>query len=242
MALTAIFLNAALKLLGPERWELDVDGQKRTAQVVEGPDDGPVILAFHGHGGQGRIIMNGWRLHERMPEATVIYPDGLPTATGRDPQGLRPGWQSRDGQEGDRDVKFITALRKKIGTDRPTLLIGHSNGAALTVYLWGREDADFKGVVEIAGGGMPRAGSAHIPMMVVAGQDDQIVPFANQQRFIDGMKRILRTGEGKTEGLLTTYTSSAGVPFWTYVHPGAHGVPQDSLDAAVKFFRTCLSR
>ncbi|MBX3096537.1 MAG: hypothetical protein KF812_06720 [Fimbriimonadaceae bacterium] len=229
-------------LRAPETWTLRVDGIDRTAYVVEGQSDGPVVLAFHGHGGNGRQAARSWGMHELMPEATFIYPDGLPTATSRDLEGARPGWQLRSGGNGDRDLKFVQALRDRIGKSRPTLLVGHSNGAGFAVLLWATQGSEFRGVAEIAGGGRLGTAGRTTPLMIVAGKQDEIVPFANQERFMNAVKAAIRVGEGETTGDLTKYVSADGTPMWTFVHGGGHPVPEACRKPIVEFFRMCLSR
>src|SRR5262245_34686157 len=83
----------------PKPMEWTVDGVKREALVFApspppgSPAKAPAIFAFHGHGGDMREAAR-MNLQQLWPEAVVVYMQGLPTSTPRDPQGTRPGWQT----------------------------------------------------------------------------------------------------------------------------------------------------
>ena len=122
-----------------------VDGVARQALVYLPPPAGtnpaPVIFAFHGHGGSMQNAARTFRLQTRWPEALVVYMQGLNTP-GRltDPEGKRPGWQSAEGDQGDRDLKFfdtvLDSLRKDYRVDDKRIYAtGHSNGGGFTYLL-----------------------------------------------------------------------------------------------------------
>lgn len=99
----------------PARRDWTIDGVKREA-LVHAPANAkekaaPVVFGFHGHGGSMQNAARSFRLHELWPEAIVVYMQGLNTP-GRltDPEGKKPGWQSRVGDQGDRDLKFFDAV------------------------------------------------------------------------------------------------------------------------------------
>src|SRR5260370_33924243 len=70
----------------------------------------PLVLAFHGHGGTMKSASTHMDIHAFWPEAVVVYPQGLPTQSGVDPQGRRPGWQHEPGEPGHRDLRFVTSI------------------------------------------------------------------------------------------------------------------------------------
>ena len=70
----------------------------------------PVILAFHGHGGNMYFAARGMTFQNQWPEAIVVYPQGLPTpGIILDGEGEKSGWQSGPGDQKDRDLAFFDA-------------------------------------------------------------------------------------------------------------------------------------
>lgn len=51
---------------------------------------------------------------ERWPEATVVYEQGLPTATPNDPQGKLNGWNTFDSNSSNRDLLYFDTLLKTV--------------------------------------------------------------------------------------------------------------------------------
>jgi len=72
-----------------------IDGIDREALVFApgSRQKAPVVFAFHGHGGRIDGVSKGMRFQDVWPEAIVVYPQGLPTATKIDPRARFPGWQ-----------------------------------------------------------------------------------------------------------------------------------------------------
>jgi len=59
----------------------------------------PVILALHGHRGNMYFAAHGMVFQDSWPEASVVYPQGLPTAgIVMAFEGKKPGWQREAGQ------------------------------------------------------------------------------------------------------------------------------------------------
>jgi polyhydroxybutyrate depolymerase len=97
----------------PTKWT--VDSVEREALVYlpsSAPKSKPpVILAFHGHGGNMHFAARGMAFQNSWPEAIVVYLQGLPTpGIVMDLAGEKPGWQREAGQEHDRDLKFVDAI------------------------------------------------------------------------------------------------------------------------------------
>src|SRR5438270_11528990 len=90
-----------------------VDGVKRQALVFapkETKEKAPLVFAWHGHGGNMQGTSQLMHIQTVWPEAIVVYPQGLPTVSGGDPQGNLPGWQAEAGTNGDRDLKFFDEM------------------------------------------------------------------------------------------------------------------------------------
>ncbi len=81
--------------------EWTVGAVKREALIIppatktDGPV--PVLFVFHGHGGSMKNMEQlGFQKH--WPEAVIVCPQGLPTVTGRDPEGSGPAGRSWPGR------------------------------------------------------------------------------------------------------------------------------------------------
>lgn len=238
----------------PEPTEWTIDGVKRQALVVRpatpGEAPAPLVLVFHGHGGtMANMAVRGFQ--EQWPEAIFVFPQGLATVTLRDPQGGRAGWQNRQGANGDRDLRFVDAIlttmatRYRVDADR-VYATGHSNGGGFTYLLWATRAERFAAVAPSSAAaaallGVPRP--KPLPILHLAGQDDEIVPFANQQLSMRLVRQVNGClGEGRpwaTEGSLigTLYGSSSGADTVTVVHPGGHQMPIGAPALIIRFFK-----
>ena len=233
--------------LAPREWT--VDGVPREA-LLHVPADAtrrpvPVVFVFHGHGGSMQQASASYPVHTLWPEAIVVYPQGLPTA-GRltDRTGRDPGWQAGPGDDGDRDLHFFDAMlhtlhREFRVDDRRIYAMGHSNGGGFTYLLWAkRRDvfAAFGPSAAIAGRNYGPLRPA--PVIQIAGEHDELVRFAWQQRMIEALRRGNECGEGRPAGPgLTLYDSKIGAPVMTYIHPGTHRFPPEATALIVAFFK-----
>lgn len=109
-----------------ERMEWKIGDDVREALVFRPAkkSDGasPLLFAFHGHGGTVRTASRSFRFQEEWPEAVVVYLQGLPTPGKTDPEGRKPGWQKKPGDQGDRDLRFfdtvLKAMKEKFEIDQ----------------------------------------------------------------------------------------------------------------------------
>lgn len=229
--------------------ELSVLGQARDALVYLPADEGsrpaPVLLAFHGHGGAPESAARSFRFHELWPEAVVIYPRGLPAPGAlTDPKGEKPGWQSRTGEQGDRDLAFFDALRAASvecygGDPRRVFAAGHSNGGSFVYLLWAVRGESLSAVA-VSGAILADRGAALSPKPAfhVAGRSDPLVKFEWQERMMREVRRVNRSLDGRPWGPWCEYhPSETGAPFAAYVHPGGHEYPTEASEADVRFFR-----
>jgi polyhydroxybutyrate depolymerase len=233
--------------------EWSVGGEKREAMVIapaKSSEHPPVIFVFHGHGGSMRAQARvGFQ--DQWPEAVVVCPQGLPTASPRDPQGDRSGWQSRQGVNGDRDLKFFDAMLQRLRRefridDRRIYATGHSNGGGFTYLLWSARGSEFAALAPSAAGAAALREAKilpKLPILHVAGEADEIVPFANQQKTMDQVRQHLGCAAqgqpwdsaGDLKGLL--YKAPEGAPFVSLIHPGTHKYPAAAPALIVKFFQ-----
>ena len=96
-----------------------VDGYQREAIVFAPahaflPIRHPLIVAFHGHGGNMQGTALQMHLETLWPEAIVVYPQGLISPRFTDPPGNDTGWQYEAnqvrGNVGNRDLDFFDAM------------------------------------------------------------------------------------------------------------------------------------
>ncbi|HEX3561096.1 MAG TPA: hypothetical protein VHU19_18020 [Pyrinomonadaceae bacterium] len=226
----------------------NVDGVKRQALVFapkDGREKAPLVFAWHGHGGNMHGTSQLMHIQTLWPEAIVVYPQGLPTVSGGDPQGTRPGWQVEAGTNNDRDLKFfdemLRTLRQKFSVDDERVYsMGFSNGAFFSYLLWSARPKPLAAFAICAGKLFP---SDHLTepraVVVIAGQNDPRVNFQDQQQAIQTAQQLdSATGQGQPCGqICTLYTSPNHTPVETYIHPGGHVYPPWASDPIVKFFR-----
>lgn len=227
-----------------------VDGTERTAIIfpnsAPAPKEGsPIVFVFHGHGGTAQNAMRRFRIHADWPEAVVFYMQGLPTATGRDPQGEKPGWQNSPGLHADRDLKFFDsavewAKQKYKIDDKRIYVCGHSNGGGMTYALWSARSSVIAAFAPSAAVfGFKARNAAPKPALLIIGEGDDIVPTANQERNAEVVLRLnecRQTGKETGRGI-KLYDCKAGADTAVYTHSGGHRMPDDAGEMMVKFFK-----
>lgn len=180
-----------------------------------------------------------------MPEAVVIYPQGLATATRIDPQGAKRGWQIRAGQDGDRDVKLTKALidfaiQNYHCDPSRVFAMGHSNGGFFCYVLWSEMPEKFAAFGPISGFNLGNPVNAPKPAFIGAGTQDKIVPMTGAwAKTLEGVLKLDREPSNPTQpgSPLSIYGAPNGLPVETFIHDGSHRPPQDIFPAMVDFFR-----
>lgn len=235
--------------------EWTIEGQKRQAIVIPPSrplkEGAPVVFVFHGHGGNmHRMARLGFQKH--WQEAWIVCPQGLPTISGRDPEGKLPGWQTRVGEYRDRDLKLFDAILKTLHEQhkvdlRRVYATGHSNGGFFTYLLWAERGDKLAGIAPSACHANNIRSSLSrlrpIPVMHLAGERDATIPFIRQQQSMNTLKRVLQCeSEGKSWAKVgslsgTLYPSSKGAPVVAVVHPGGHKYPPEAPELIVRFFK-----
>ena len=119
---------------------IDVAGQEREARVYPGSvtdgDSAPLVIVFHGLADSAWNFANVVAVHNDWPEATVVYPYGLPRA---DRNGTR-GWHGFRDNDANNDLAFVDALmellpqRYRLDPER-FYATGFSNGGHMTFNL-----------------------------------------------------------------------------------------------------------
>jgi polyhydroxybutyrate depolymerase len=235
--------HAALPLV--EERTYDVDGTKRLATLIfpektDGPV--PVVFGFHGHGGNRRNARRSFAIESHWPEAIVVYMEGLPTQTPNDRLGERNGWQVMPNGSGGRDLKFFDAVladlqRKFEISPNRTFAMGHSNGGRFSYVLWAARADKFAAFGPSASPATGLQIKAK-PAFIIAGETDQIVPFARQKQTIDRVAQLNGTSASKKTGTghLTIYDSK--VPLQTWIYPGDHKFESAAVPHMITFFKS----
>lgn len=253
---TLVLLTAArLAAEPPERHTWIVAGVTREALIhvpAKIPAAGaPLVFAFHGHGGSMAQAARSFPIHEKWPDAIVVYPQGLPTAGQlTDPKGDRAGWQGRAGAGDDRDLKFfdemLAGLRERYRIDPKRIYAtGHSNGGGFTYLLWAERGDVFAALAPSSA--LLARGSQKFqpkPVLHVASPQDELVKFAWQERMIDHVLKLNGCGPFKPDVMgATTYPSKSGSDVVVYLHDGGHKYPSDTApELIVNFFQAHPAR
>ncbi len=228
-----------------------VDGVKRQAIIKpplkKGTGPAPVILCFHGHGGN---MQNYARkdFQKYWPEAIIVSPQGLNTpGIISDPQGLKPGWQKTVGDQKDRDLHFVDAILKTLREEHQIdnnriYVTGHSNGGGFTYLLVVARPNVFAAFAPSAAGSAALrnpTGYSPAPIFHLAGEKDNVVPFEYQKRTIATVKKLNQCDdEGKDWApKCKLYESKAHAPVVSYIHGGDHKYPDEANALIVKFFK-----
>ncbi|HXT10501.1 MAG TPA: prolyl oligopeptidase family serine peptidase [Candidatus Angelobacter sp.] len=228
---------------------LKVDGVVRTA-LVYAPANAktistPVVFVFHGHGGSAENVVRTFAINKHWPEAISVYMQGLDTP-GKltDPDGLRTGWQTAIGDDGDRDLKFFDALLARLKQDynvdtKRIYCTGHSNGGAFTYLLWLARGNVFAAVAPSAASAKYASQLIPRPALIMGGKEDPLVKFAWQRLTMNVVRRLngcAMKGEA-WDNQCTIYPSQNGTPLVTFIYPGGHQFNPASPALIVKFFK-----
>jgi polyhydroxybutyrate depolymerase len=232
---------------------LVVDGIQRTALLYPGKDAtntaSPVVLVFHGFSIPAEdMATKVSKVHEAWPEATVVYPQGLPLpGTSLGSRGV--GWQIGSGTSRNRDARFVDALigdlRAVVRVDeRRIYAAGYSNGAQFVYLLLALRPDKFAAFAVVAGGMgiieslLASTGKAR-PVLVIHGKDDRTVPLAHGKQAVDLLRRVNRCGGAQHQwapGFLVYPSYITGQPVVWNAHDGGHGWPQHASAHIARFF------
>src|SRR5262245_17338207 len=246
VAATVLASNTLAAEPTPTKWT--IDGVEREALVycpsASPKAKAPVILAFHGRGGNMYFAAREMAFHDSWPEAIVVYPQGLPTpGVVLDREGKLAGWQNQAGQQHDRDLKFADAilkmLRDKNAIDGNRIYAtGFSSGGLFTYLLLSQRPDVF---AAFAPGGavlLPQVSLTQArPVFHYGGQTDRLARFERQQATIDQIRKFNGCSEkGAWDGEnCMLYSSSKGAPLETFIHPFGHSYPPAVTPLIVKF-------
>lgn len=180
-----------------------------TAYVPEGDGPFPTILAIHGFGASANDLL-GLAPFLRGGEALMVCPQG-PVGVGMpDRPGVVIGWawfSLAGGREPDasevasaaRELEAFVdeALERYPADRRKVLLLGFSQGGVMAYDLFLRRPERFAGLAalsswlppELAAAAPPGEAHKNLPVLVVHGSDDPMIPVARAQESRDALLR-----------------------------------------------------
>ena len=178
--------------------EIDIDGKRRTYLVHLPPNYSkekylPLVLAFHGGGGnaQNMVNMSGFNEKADQENFIVVYPNG----SGRTDNILLTfnaiGCCSYAMQQNVDDVKFISELIDKISAEygvdtKRVYATGFSNGALISNRLAAEIPAKIAAIAPVSGTifeSSPKP-KGKVAVLIIHGMKDTAVPYegGNSQR------------------------------------------------------------
>lgn len=139
---------------------------------------------------------------------------------------------------------MLASLKKQYQVDEKRIYAtGHSNGGGFTYLLWAERGDTFAAFAPAAAVIRAVSSLKPKPAMHIAGENDALVKFPNQQRTMERLRDLNaceNTGKPWAKsGLLvgTLYPSKTGTPFVSVIYPGPHALPAGVPALVVKFFR-----
>jgi polyhydroxybutyrate depolymerase len=249
-AATATSASGGTYAPGRHDASFDVGGIMRTAVIIVPGDSSrpaPLVFAFHGHGGNGTRMERRSNVEGLWPDAIVVYPDGLVGHKGKtDPEGVRTGWQTQLGEDGDRDLAFydtmLAALRSQLSVDSDRVyLMGHSNGSAFASLLLNQRGDAIAATANLSAQPPARllASDPARSMFMAMGTNDTVVPYDTQKRSIPLAEQKLGVDANRATvtGYLRAEPGRGGLELQTYIYPGGHAPPPEVPKLVVDFFR-----
>jgi poly(3-hydroxybutyrate) depolymerase len=249
LLLAVFFGSIALPVAArPIRWEGMVDGINRTALFEPGKDatttPSPLVLVFHGFfGSQEDLTTIG--LARTWPEATFVYPQGLPWQRWDGVSG--PGWQILAGQYHDRDLRFVDLLLKNLSATykvdaRRVYATGFSNGAPFTGLLLVTRADRFAAFAPVAIGPVPTLAWAPTPrpVLLTHGKRDSVVPLVGAEWARNQLLRLNDCGAEAIEwasGAVSYQPCGTGQPVIWSLHNGDHEWGSGTTAKIVRFFQ-----
>ncbi len=224
---------------------LTVDGVERTYHLDVGPEargPAPLVFLWHGFGSSGRQIRAVLDPARAWREAIVIAPEGLPRTIPELGPHSAPGWQFREGELGDRDLRFFDALLATLRESgcidaRRVYSTGFSNGAIFTHALACTRGDSLAAIAAVAGAGP--AGSAcdrPLPVLLLHGTADQVIPVAQGHDSFARWRAINGCAPNTPEGSGCTSARDCAAPLRLCVTADAHRWPARATAEIVSFF------
>ncbi|MGL6211961.1 MAG: alpha/beta hydrolase [Paracoccaceae bacterium] len=197
-----------------------------------------LLVFLHGYGANGADLFGlADPLAPHLPDTVFLAPDAPePTQGGYGLQWFPIPWLDGSSEEAAREGlarasadlnHFLDAQLAKEGLDDSALcLLGFSQGAMIAMHVAPRRKVAMAGVVVISGRLLAPEQIGEItakpPVLLIHGDDDQVVPFANMAHAGDVL-------------------TGAGIETYGHVMRGTgHGIAPDGLSVALAFLKDKL--
>ncbi len=202
--------------------------------LIRQPEDGPaqrIIILLHGWGADGADLMDlSPAMAMEFSDAVFLAPDG-PAPCSANPMGRQ--WFSLDGDQAaidagpDQAFPSIKKLIEDICTETglgldAVSLIGFSQGGMMTMHTATRLPTAIHAAISFSGAllapdKLADAVTAKPPVLLIHGEDDQVVPF-------------------QAMAIAEAVLSQVGIPVSVVGRAGlGHGIDGEGFAAAVKF-------
>jgi polyhydroxybutyrate depolymerase len=206
------------------------------------PRTWPVVIVFHGRGGDAGRFLEETRFHEQWPQALVVYPNGRLNASGKPER----GWQMLPGQDDDKDLLFFDVMVSALFQRYPQIdpnrvfVTGHSNGSRFAGVLWKMRGAYITRLAFSAGPAhdMIKTSPPRSVFMSM-GANDYDVPLDWQYPSVINAADLLgipRDNFNRDPGLKQAF-SNGGLELMTSIHQHGHAWPPGQTLQIVEFFK-----
>jgi polyhydroxybutyrate depolymerase len=162
--------------------QLRVGGRERTffvAPPVGGRGPFPVVVGFHGRGGNGAYAARTFALSEAIHAPFLgLFPDGLPQPWMHG----AVGWDTRDESSGDLalfDALVEWARTEACGNSARVSVVGYSWGGGMANHVGCTRPTHLRALVSVGGGGPPMPCVGSVSALIVHGTNDLEEPIAS---------------------------------------------------------------
>lgn len=245
-ALSGLMASGVVHAAAPELLEIETAGGSRAARVYPGEKSAqqpsPLVLVFHGLGDNAWNFADIVAFHEAWPEATVVYPEGLP----REDRSGKRGWHGFRDNDANGDMAYVDALLQVLAAryrvDPARIYVtGFSNGGHMTFNLLLDRPCRFAAFAPVGALGEYIAdASTPRPVLYLFGREEpreyteawqQTVVALATLNHATGEKRALDSG-------LTEFVPGPGGESTVYgLYRAGHVWPYRGNEIIVRFFR-----
>ncbi len=230
----------------PEVLELQVGDIQRVARVYPGTESdtrpSPLVIVFHGLADSAWNFADIVAFHEEWPQATVVYPEGLP----REDRAGRRGWHGFRDNDLNQDMAFtdllLETLANRFLVDPSRVYVtGFSNGGHMTFNLLLDRPCTFAAFAPVGALGAYVSDAAiPRPVIYLFGREEPREYSDEWQNTVVALARVNRaTGEKRewAPGLTEFLPGPSGQPTVYGLYGAGHVWPSSGNELIIRFFR-----